>query len=208
VERRLATSLVIAQLVSVATVLRSVAFDRWITVLAGGLLFLGATAGMRGKTWGIALALMSAVAFPVAFLIGIAPPWFALVGLAGIMPFLISLPAFTKFDKKATALLVAIASVLGTVGAVGWKAVAWDVFGAIPALTPSIFAEHPFLVAAIAAAGVHITVRSYQGKAKELPTGARVAVDPPISHVRIAADVDESEFEEELPKPAAKRRAS
>lgn len=201
-QRRLASSLLIAQLISLATVLRSVAFDRWITVLAGALLFLGATAATRGKTWGVALAFMSAVAFPVAFFIGIAPPWFALVGVAGAMPFLHSLPAFLQFDRRATALLVTLASFFGAVGAIGWKAIAWDVFGAIPALTPSVVAEHPFLLAAIAAAGVSITVRSHAGrKATESSSGVRIAADP-VSHVRIAG-ADELEEEEE---PAAAKK--
>lgn len=208
--RRLSTSLLIAQLVALATLLRSVAFDRWITVLASALLFLGASAAAKGKTWGIALSLMSAVSFPVAFLIGIAPPWFALVGVAGVMPFLISLPAFAKFDKRATALLVAIASVFGAAGAIGWKAIAWDVFGAVPALSPSIFAEHPFLVAAIAAAGVTFIARSHRAnKALAPAAGSNVRVAAaPVSHVRIAEGIELDEEEELAVKPAAKRRSA
>ena len=94
-QRRLQLSLVIAQVVGAATLLRSVAYDRWITVLAAALLIVGASAARRGRSWGVGLALGAAASFPVAWAIGIAPPWFCLVGA---LPFAIASRAFARFD--------------------------------------------------------------------------------------------------------------
>ena len=75
--RRLQLSLVAAQLIGAATLLRSVAYNRWITMLASVLLIVGAEAARRGRSWGVGLALGAASAFPVALAIGIAPAWFS-----------------------------------------------------------------------------------------------------------------------------------
>jgi hypothetical protein len=147
-------SLLIAQLVGVLTLLRSVAFDRWITVLASVLLIAGATAAQRGRTWGVGLAFGAAVAFPVAFLIGIAPAWFCLVGVAGALPLVRTWPAFARFDKGAAALLTMIMAACGAMGAIAWKHVAWSVFSAVPALRPSLQPEHGVLVAALLALAI------------------------------------------------------
>ncbi len=133
-------------MVGAATLVRSVLYDRWITVLVSLLLIGGATAAMRGRTWGVALSLAAAIWFPAAALVGIAPPWFMFVGVAGVMPFVRLLPAFARFDKKATALLVMIAATLGTAGAIAWKQTAVTVFTHIPLLRPSLYANHGLLV--------------------------------------------------------------
>ena len=95
-------SLFATELVAFATLLRSVAYDRWITVLASVLLIMGAGAARRGRAWGIALAFAAAAAFPTAWVIGIAPAWFCLVGAAGALPFLFVVRAFARFDRSAT----------------------------------------------------------------------------------------------------------
>ena len=140
--RRLDLSLIAVQFVGLATLVRSVMFDRWITVLAAALLLIGATAGRSGKSWGVALTLGAAAAFPVAFLIGIAPAWFCLVGAFGALPFLLASRSFAKLDKGATATLAAAALGVGGVAAMAWREVAWSVFTEIPLLRPSVYAQH------------------------------------------------------------------
>ena len=149
--RQLRSSLVAAQIVGVATLLRSIAYDRWITVLAAVLLLIGATAAQRGRTWGVALAFAAAVAFPVAWMIGIAPPWFALVGIVGSLPFAIASRAFARFDKGATTVLALIAMTAGALGALAWKEYAWSIFTMFPAFRPSIEAQHGLALTAVVA---------------------------------------------------------
>src|SRR5687768_18478330 len=96
--RRLQTSLFLVQLVALATLARSIAFDRWITVLASVVLLVGALAAQRGRTWGVALTFAQAMAFPVAWAVGIAPFWFCFVGAIGSLPLVISHDAFARFD--------------------------------------------------------------------------------------------------------------
>lgn len=150
-ERRLHLALVATQLVAAATLVRSIAYDRWITVLASVLLLIGAAAAKRGKTWGIALSLASAAAFPVAFAIGIAPAWFCLVGMVGALPFAFTSRAFARFDKGATTLLAVLAATGGAIGAMAWKEMAWSVFYEIPLLRPSIEAQHGLALTALVA---------------------------------------------------------
>lgn len=147
--RNLQTLLVGSQVVGFATLLRSVAYDRWITVLASLLLVVGATAALRGRTWGVALSFASAVAFPVAWAIGIAPIWFVSVGVIGALPFLMASSALAKVDRQATALLAVLAAGGGTLAAIVWKAVAWETFRAFPALSPSGLPNHGVLVTAL-----------------------------------------------------------
>jgi hypothetical protein len=147
--RRLRLSLVAAQLVGFATLLRSIAYDRWITVLAALLLIGGAAAAQRGRSWGVALALGAAAAFPVAWAIGIAPVWFCLVGLIGALPFAIASRAFARFDKGATALLALLAGTAGAAGAIAWKVWAWDIFMMFPISRPSAEAQHGLALAAL-----------------------------------------------------------
>jgi hypothetical protein len=161
-QHRLRFSLAIAQAVGVLTLLRSIAFDRWITVVASLFLIGGAMAAQRGRTWGVPLAFAAAVAFPVAFLIGIAPPWFCLVGLAGAWPFALSARPFARFDKGATVLLAAITTTLGAAAAVAWKEVAWSVFVTFPSLRPSIEAQHGVALAAVLA----VVVGALAGRAR------------------------------------------
>jgi len=173
--RRLQLSLVAAQLVGAATLIRSVAYDRWITVLAAVLLIAGATAARRGRSWGVGLALGAAAAFPVAWAIGIAPPWFCLVGLVGALPFAIASRAFARFDKGATALLAFLAAAAGTIGAVAWKEYAWSIFTTFPVSRPSIEAQHGLALTALTAvvAAVALMSRSKNG---ELASGQRLRV--------------------------------
>ncbi len=176
--RRLRLSLLAVQLVGAATLLRSVAYDRWITVLASVLLLAGATAARRGHAWGVMLAFGSAVAFPVAWHIGIAPPWFALVGAVGALPFALSFRAFARFDKGAASLLTIAAALMGTFGAVAWKHLAWSAFEAFPFLLPSVEAQHgPGLLAVIASAALAVRLGRAQNDELVEPTRVRVSAE-------------------------------
>jgi hypothetical protein len=156
--RRLELAIAAARLVAFTTLLRSVVYDRWITVLASVLLIAGAAAAGRGKTWGLGVAFGAAVAFPVAFAIGIAPAWFCLVGIAGALPLVSSWRALTRFDAAATIAGSAIAASIGAIGAVTWKSVAWTVFDAFPSLTPSAHAGNAVLALALAIGAVTASV--------------------------------------------------
>lgn len=202
--RRLQLSLAAAQLVAVATLLRSVAYDRWITVVASLLLLGGATAARGGRAWGVALAFASAVAFPVAWAIGIAPAWFCGVGVVGALPFVLTSRAFARFDRGATALLAGIAVALGAAGALAWKHVAWSVFSTFPSLMPSVDAQH-----GLALAGVLGAVLVTMGLARAANRERRVRVE---GRVRVAASLDarsdaRAELAEELDDPVEDERA-
>jgi hypothetical protein len=148
---RLRASLTVLQFVALATLLRSIAYDRWITVLASVLLLLGGAAAQRGRSWGVALAFGAAVAFPVAWAIGIAPPWFVLVGILGSLPYAVASRGFARFDKGATALLTLAAALAGAFGALLWKEVSWPLFMSFPALRPSMEAQHGLALLAVLA---------------------------------------------------------
>lgn len=182
---RLRLSLVAAQLVGAATLLRSIAYDRWITVIAAVLLIAGATAAQRGRAWGVALAFAAAAAFPVAFAIGIAPAWFCLVGLIGALPFALTSRAFARVDKGATALLTVLAASTGAAGAIAWKQYAWDVFEMFPSWMPSREAQHGVALTLVALAAA-LVVRTGRGALGE---GARVRVAQPL-RVADASDLD------------------
>jgi hypothetical protein len=161
--RRLQLALHFAELVGVATLLRSVAYDRWITVLASVLLVVGAIAAQRGRAWGVGLAFGSAVAFPVAWAIGIAPLWFVLVGIFGALPFALTFRSFARFDKGATALLTFLAAAAGTLGAVAWKQYALATFALFPSLLPSLHPQHAgalMMMAVLGAVANHMRRRS------------------------------------------------
>ncbi len=185
-QRRLHLSLVAAQLVGAATLLRSVAYNFWITMLASALIIVGAEAARRGRSWGVGLALGAATAFPVAWAIGIAPTWFVLVGIAGALPFAIASRAFARFDKGATALLALLAASAGTIGAMAWKEYAWSIFASVPMTRPSMEAQQGLMLATLTTL-VAAAVMS-RGK-RELVGGDRVRV---AEHLRVADHADEN----------------
>jgi hypothetical protein len=172
--RRVKLSLIAVQVVSAATLLRSIAYDRWITVLASVLLIVSAMAAQRGRTWGVGMAFATAVWFPVAFAIGIAPAWFCLVGLVCALPFAFSLKPFARFDKGATALLALLSATSGAAIALGWKEIAWTIFREIPSLRPTGHAQHGVAVAATLA--VMLAAVASRSRAQSTSEGARVRV--------------------------------
>lgn len=197
--RRLQTWLIGAQAVGFATLLRSVAFDRWITVLAAALLVVGAATALRGRTWGVVLAFASSMAFPVAWLIGIAPAWFAGVGVIGAMPFLLTYPALARVDRRAAALLALLAGSAGALGAVTWKLVAWDAIHAFPSLWPSGYPRHPLAVSALLALGMVVMIARSRKERDDL---ARIDVSErtrlaPVDVADAGADASFAEAEAE-----------
>lgn len=197
--RNVRLSILLVQLVTIATLMRSVAFDRWITILASLVLLIGAAAAKRNRAWGVALMFAQAAAFPVAFMVGIAPAWFCLVGAVGMLPFLLTAPGFARVDRGATRLLASLAVAGGALGAIVWKKIAWDVFEAIPFFWPSGYPHHGWIVAAIAALGLGIAVRDRKlVDAGEGEEGAGTSVDARIAvPARIAAEPETSHAEAE-----------
>lgn len=186
-------------MVGFATLLRSVAYDRWITVLASLLLVVGATAALRGRTWGVALSFASAVAFPVAWAIGIAPIWFVGVGVIGAMPFVLASSALDRVDRNATALLAILAAGGGALAAIVWKVVAWETFRAFPSLTPSGLPHHGALVTALltfAMVTIAMGSRGSRGSRVAAPDRVRIgAVDASTSREAEAEAEGEADAE-------------
>jgi glucan phosphoethanolaminetransferase (alkaline phosphatase superfamily) len=193
--RRVQLSLVVLQLVGFATLLRSIAFDRWITVLASLFLLAGAAAAQRGKTWGVGIAFAAAAAFPVAFAIGIAPAWFCLVGLAGALPLLLTYRSLARFDKGATMILTGIAGAAGAAMAMAWKETAWSVFEAFPSLRPSLETQHGLALTATLAVVVAV-VASRRSKKEHGDADAHeyLRVAEPM-HVRVLDEHDTERFD-------------
>jgi uncharacterized membrane protein (UPF0136 family) len=189
---QLRSSLHLTQLVALFTLVRSIAYDRWITVLGSVLLIIGATAALRHRTWGVGLALAAASAFPVAWAIGIAPSWFCLVGLAGALPFAHSWRAFARFDRAAATLFAMLATTGGLLTAVLWKEYAVSVFNAIPALSPSGEANHLTLLG-VSAAGATLAMLTGLRAGGCSHVRARIGSEP---LVRVSADEVEEEEEE------------
>lgn len=175
---KLGPSLATAQLVGWLLLLRSVAFDRWMTVAVSVLMLVGVRAAMRERTWGVVLAFAAATWLPAAVLLGMAPPWFLLAGVLGMMPFLKTWPSFREVDKGAATMLGTLAAALGAFGALGWKAAAPALFDALPALQPSFLPGHSFALAAILAVATTLGIRDRRARARyEQANGVRVAAE-------------------------------
>ena len=204
---RLRLSLLVAQAVGVMTLLRSIAYDRWITVLASLFLIGGALAAQRGRTWGVGMAFASAVAFPVAFAIGIAPAWFCLVGLAGAWPLVVAWRPFARFDKGAATLLAAVAATAGAAAAIAWKEMAWSIITTFPSLQPSIEAQHGVALLATMAVVVGVVAGRAKHPAEASASSASFAssassdVEARVrfgERIRVGGDASESASREEL----------
>ncbi|HEU4412149.1 MAG TPA: hypothetical protein VFS43_43305 [Polyangiaceae bacterium] len=139
---RLARTLELVHLIASATLIRSILFDRWITVLASVLLVVAVAAARRGKTWGVGLALASAAAFPMAWVLGMAPAWFLVVGAVGALPFALTARSLARFDAKATAFGASLAVTGGVLGAVGWWVFAPAIISMFPSLRPGYWPAH------------------------------------------------------------------
>lgn len=129
--RQVTLSLLTVQAVAAATLLRSLLFERWTTVVASIALIVGARAALRARTWGIGVVLATATAFPVAVLLGIAPACFVVVGVVGFVPFVQTVRPMARFDRGATALFTAVAGFSGVAGAYAWREAAYAIFYAL-----------------------------------------------------------------------------
>jgi hypothetical protein len=208
--RRLRLALLAVEAVGAATLFRSIAYDRWITVLASVLLITGAIAAQRSRVWGIGLAFGAAVAFPVAWAIGIAPMWFCLVGLAGALPFALTLRAFMRFDRGATALLATLAASAGALGAIAWKEYALTTFAMFPSLLPSIEPQHGVTLATLAVLGAVVSrARLREGADEGVRIASRIRVGADESRSDAAARMDAVEAEAlEVDAPPRARRSA
>lgn len=121
---RVRASLQAASAVALATMIRSIVFEKWITVLASLLVLIGVGAAWRARTYGVGLALAAASAFPVAHLLGMAPSWFWLVGIAGALPFIMSWRPMAFFDRAAAGLYAVLALAAGAACALTWHEIA------------------------------------------------------------------------------------
>lgn len=204
--QKLETSLTLAHVAGVVMLLRSVAFDRWISVLAAAALLTGVAAARRNKTWGVALAFASAAAFPSFVLLGLAPPWFVLVGALGMLPFAVASRAFARFDRSATMLLGTIGASLGALLAFGWRSAAPFLFENIPLLRPSYEAQHGLPLVALTGALVFAALararREGKAKATTMATtrvriGERVRIasanDAELSYAEALEELDEAD---------------
>lgn len=89
----------------------------WCTVAASVALLVGAGAGLRGRTWGVLLAAVSGMSFLGAWAVGIAPPEYIGIALAGFAPMLAVSPRLFGFDAKAATVAVALAVAIGAAAA-------------------------------------------------------------------------------------------
>ena len=207
--RSVQTSLLAAQLVAFATLARSIAYDRWFTVVVSSLMIVGALAAARHRTWGVVLSFAAAVTMAFVAFIGIAPLWFVVVGMIGALPFLLTSEALGRFDRQATNLLTGLATAAGATAAVAWKLVAWDVFQTFPVLMPGVRAQHGLAVAAVLALGALV---AFAQRDRQRGTRLRVADAANDTRVRIAdvqhaaaSDAQEEEAEAHEESRAAMR---
>jgi len=129
--RNLVTSLLGVQTIALFLVLRSALLERWPTVVMALLLWVGARAALRERTWGIGVVLATALAFPGAVFLGFAPLWFLLVGLVGIVPFALTTRPMLRFDVGATVLFSTGALGVSVAFAHAWRVAAYALFYAM-----------------------------------------------------------------------------
>jgi len=209
--RNVQTSLLATQLVAFATLARSVAYDRWFTVVLASLMIVGALAAVRHRTWGVLLSLATGITFATLSLIGIAPMWFVGVGVIGALPFLLTSEALGRFDRQATGIVAGLAAGVGASAAMAWKLVAWNVFLSFPSLWPSEYAQHGLVVSAVLALGAVAAITQ-----RDRYRRAHLRVDASPQRVRIeelahtgpsvAHDDEEAEADEEAHSALRSRR--
>jgi hypothetical protein len=194
----------VLELVAFATLLRSVAFDRWITVLMSLFLLAAAFGARRGRSWGVALAFAASFFFPLAFALGMAPAWFVVVGAIAAVPFALTWRAFARADRAATAWLAGLSVGAGSLIALAWQQFAWPLFWTFPALFPSVRPQNGLLVTALLATGAAVAAirwrearraRSSGEQSAELDaiegtTGMRIATSTEADAARHARELE------------------
>ncbi|NUO47594.1 MAG: hypothetical protein HOV80_01925 [Polyangiaceae bacterium] len=157
----------VLEVVAFATLLRSVAFDRWITVLMSLFLLTAAFGARRGRSWGVALAFAASCFFPLAFVLGMAPAWFVAVGAIAAVPFALTWRAFARADRAATAWLTGLSVGAGALVALVWQQIAWPLFWTFPSLFPSVRPQNGLLVTALLATGAAVAAIRWRAARRE-----------------------------------------
>ena len=126
---RLRLALHAAQLVGLYTLVRALMIVSWhplawSSALGAAGLVVGATAALRATTWGVGLACAAAVSFASAAALGMGPEWFWIVAAAGVLPQLLTVRPFARFDRGATALFILGAVTAGVSAALVWREIA------------------------------------------------------------------------------------
>ena len=165
----------VLEVVAFATLLRSVAFDRWITVLMSLFLLAAAFGAKRGRSWGVALAFAASFFLPLAFMLGMAPAWFVIVGAIAAVPFALTWRAFARADRAATAWLAGLSVGAGSLVALAWQQFAWPLFWTFPALFPSARPQNGLLVTALLATAAAVGVARWREARRARSSGERTA---------------------------------
>ncbi len=135
--------------------------------------------------WGVGLSLMSGVSFLAAWALGMAPPMFIPIGLAGVTPFALAV-ALMKRDvaRDALALFAGIAALLGVGAALVWKQIAFQLFRMWPSLAPTPVHNRVAALVMVGAAAVCVlALRKAQDRYRSA-TRVRVQESVPL---RVAA---------------------
>lgn len=200
--------------------LRSVAFDRVLTIGVSLALVVGARAAMRQKTWGLLLSLAASTWFAAAFALGMAPPFFLVFALLGAMPLFKSWRALAEFDRGAAVVAAGMATSAGAGLALAWKMFAPWLFWNLPALRPTFQPGHGLALAAITATATVLALRDRKllAEAKAREAESAPSEEPAVRH-RVGAPVrvettesavedvsHEAEHLEEEPAEAVERR--
>ena len=91
------------------------------TTTGGALMFAGAVAALKKRTWGVGIVFAAATAFATAAYMKMGPPQFWAFALAGALPMVLGAKPFARFDKAAAALFIGIALALGIGAALAWS---------------------------------------------------------------------------------------
>jgi hypothetical protein len=183
--QRLDRVLLLVHGVGAVTLLRSVLYERWITVVVAGLLLAGTSAARRGKTWGVPLTLGTAVMFLLAGATGIGPAWFGLVAIAAALPFAMTWKALHRFDPAATLLMMTLSTGTGLVAAACWRPVSVLLWRISPVFRANQHVTAWSLVLSCAALAALVSLTRH----KTEPATAFGALQghAPLSRVRVAA---------------------
>ncbi len=94
---------------------------RFVTAAAALGLAVGATAGLRSKTWGVGLMLASATSFFVAGALEMGPSFFYVVAAVGAFPFFLTARYMARFDLGATLAFALLSGAVGVGSAFAWQ---------------------------------------------------------------------------------------
>lgn len=84
-----------------------------VSALAATVLAFGATAALLERTWGIGLVLAAATSFLAARALHVGPPFFAVAGVIGTLPFVFTVKHMARFHAGATVLFAIAAATIG-----------------------------------------------------------------------------------------------